>query len=60
MKKNWIFENGQLIARNNDNELIVAWSADEGLGRPLADFLNLDTNLGELLCPQENNKIESD
>jgi len=45
----WTYDDGHLVARNEDCDLVRKWSADEGMGRALAMLLNQAGNLSRLL-----------
>lgn len=47
----WTFEDGHLVAKSDAGKMLLAWLADEAIGRPLADFLNHNQALSRLMLP---------
>ena len=45
----WTYDDGHLVARNEDGDLVRKWSADEGMGGALAMLLNQAGDLSRLL-----------
>lgn len=45
----WIYDDGHLVARNKDGDLLRKWLADEVMGRGLAVLLNQAADLSRLL-----------
>lgn len=44
----WTYDDGHLVARNDDGDLMRKWSADEGMGRGLVVLLNHGRDLSRL------------
>lgn len=45
----WTYDDGHLVACNEDGDLVRKWSADEVMGRGLAVLLNQAGELSRLL-----------
>lgn len=57
MQTIWIYSDGHLAATRPDGSLWLRWSAEEALGRPLAELLNQAPDLSRALLPQEKASI---
>ena len=58
MKTVWIYENGQLEARNAANELLRGWPVDEQMGRVLCEVANATPIFRQLMLWPLSNVLQ--
>lgn len=45
----WCFDDGRLTAKDDSGRVVTSWSAERVMGLLLADLLNVNPNLSDML-----------
>lgn len=53
----WIFDDGQLVARNEACMPLCAWPVDEEIGRPFAELLNHAPAISQMLLRHSTDEL---